>query len=101
LDGEEGRPLVWEPTVMRHFLRSQCGQHERGQLPDLVELPSRPSTLENCLALRDYLQYSPLDGRIALLTNFYHLPRALRLLTPLISQPVLPICAEAVLLDLA
>lgn len=60
-----------------------------------TQLETRPNTGGNIQSIKGYLGED--KGRNALLTNFYHIPRVLRLINDN-GVRVIPLCAEAVLL---
>lgn len=61
----------------------------------VTKLESIPSTRSNLDAIKSFLGEG--SGNNGLLTNFYHLPRAMRLAAEK-SLNLIPICAEAILL---
>ena len=61
----------------------------------VTQLQSVASTGGNIKAIKDFLGED--TGKNALLTNFYHIPRALRLITDN-GLKIIPLCAEAILL---
>lgn len=61
----------------------------------VIQLESIPSTQNNIRVIKNYL--GDCGGKNGLLTNFYHLPRAMKL-TSSKGLNLIPICAEAILL---
>lgn len=105
LDGSDQRVRVSKPEVMGHLLKTASGLGDMvgKRKIDLVTIGSRPSTLGNALAVAEYFRREPptTSGAIGLLTNFYHLPRAMRFFGSACPYPLVPICAESVVLTAA
>lgn len=64
----------------------------------VIQLESTPSTRNNLEVVKEYLgDLGDDEGKNGLLTNFYHLPRAMRLSAEK-GLNLIPVCAEAILL---
>jgi hypothetical protein len=69
----------------------------KNDLVPVKKLESRPNTRSNVEVIKNYLSGKDDKEKNGLLTNFYHLPRALRLISEN-GYKLVPIAAEAVLL---
>jgi DUF218 domain len=93
LGGSEGKVRAMRSYLMEH-------------LPALAEsrmmlVESSPDTLGNLRALAKVME-SRSERRVGVLTNFYHIPRAMRLASDIISNPrisIVPLVAEAMVSD--
>ena len=105
LDGSDQRVRVSKPEVMGHFLKrvSGLGDMVGKRRIDLVTIESQPSTMGNAQAVAEYFRREPptTPGAIGLLTNFYHLPRAMRFFGSACPYSLVPICAESLVLAAA
>lgn len=68
---------------MKNFLIQEFKKEKNTNIPDIIRIESDPDTLGNMRAIKK--SDAKLTGNVGILTNFYHLPRSLR-----ISKEVFP-----------
>lgn len=90
---EEG---VSKTKVMSHRLST----HYKIPIEQFITLPSVANTEGNALSVLEWIseKNSPYINAVGLLTNFYHLPRAIKIFQKTVGLRLVPICAESLLL---
>lgn len=85
---------------IKAYLESGFSGKRLPKRPHVLRIESQPDTLGNLWALRKFLEEHRISlpsGKAGILTNFYHMPRTLRLASEVFPETVFrPIAAESV-----
>ena len=90
----DGKPVP-KKDVMRQ--RLECSEYGIPR-KNLLDVESMSNTKGNAMAVLEYLAKfnAPYINNIGLLTNFYHLPRAMKIFIEKAGLRLIPICAESI-----
>ncbi len=89
-------PSISKPDVMENLLVTKYNM----PLSCIIKVVSESNTEGNVKAVKEYLADNKIDRGLGLLTNFFHLPRAVKQFSEFTDLIFSPICAESVVYDI-
>lgn len=89
---------------MKNYMENKLDKYKIEPRPNIIRIKSDPDTTGNLWAVKMVLQKAQklnvLKGRVGIMTNFYHLPRAMRFAIDIfdgVDVHFIPIAAEAII----